>query len=506
MPHYEIDGTPIDVSQVFGEEVQTTKAYGVGIDTHSKFIYVTVLVKENFTVMKYDRTFPTTWECLNNAREWIKEILMSKPNPPLKMTEIEPIRYTIESTSVYHLPVLRALGGQPSVVNPLLASPARRKTDALDAKTLAYQNMTGLWPVSYVVGDEFHTLRVLLAQRTTHRKQAAKLSNQINNYLLRFGYTVGRDGSVTQTNAVRTMVEDLCLDKRPEYIEENPEICIDDLPDEMKDFFKEMYSMYDYERQKQKFFERKAIDYAKKMWFPIDGGAISEGKTLIEHLCSVPGVGEICAVTWLSIICDPIRFPNSKAISAFCGLDPSLKVSAGKVTSITKRGGNKDLHILLNNCASVLVRNRKEPFGIWGYQLYMNSQKWKKAVSAVARKICVAMYWVNKKDEPFTYDGYKITTQHETINITLDELCAIEPAFNKYKKLLQGEFIFDTETLTDKYNKCELKHIKGCGKKFNELVHGFIFNQKKYRELYYEYKKGIDNNASSSGNSNRTLS
>lgn len=34
------------------------------------------------------------------------------------------------------------MGGRPSIVNPLLANPSRRKTDVLDAKLLSYQAIT----------------------------------------------------------------------------------------------------------------------------------------------------------------------------------------------------------------------------------------------------------------------------------------------------------------------------------------------------------------------------
>ncbi len=44
------------------------------------------------------------------------------------------VRRRIESTGCYHFAVVRALGGEPSVVNPLPTGPCRRKTDNLDAR------------------------------------------------------------------------------------------------------------------------------------------------------------------------------------------------------------------------------------------------------------------------------------------------------------------------------------------------------------------------------------
>lgn len=162
--------------EVTGELMQVAKEYGVGIDTHSKFIYVAVIVRVNYEMRRFDMTFETSWHQLLKAREWIIQILSTKPVPPItKERDIEHFHYTIESTGTYHYPVIRALDGIPSVVNPLLASPSRRKTDALDAKLLAYQNLTGLWPKSYVVNDEINTVRILMAQRESHRKNAQNI-------------------------------------------------------------------------------------------------------------------------------------------------------------------------------------------------------------------------------------------------------------------------------------------------------------------------------------------
>ena len=53
-----------------GIEVQQTKAYGVGIDTHSKFIQVSVLVKRDMKFFEYRHEFPTDWNSLVEAKSW----------------------------------------------------------------------------------------------------------------------------------------------------------------------------------------------------------------------------------------------------------------------------------------------------------------------------------------------------------------------------------------------------------------------------------------------------
>ena len=107
------------------------------------------------------------------------------------------IHYCIESTSVYHVVVLKAWGGIPSVINPSIAGATKKKTDVLDARQLAMFDLTGVWRESFIPSVEVDELRVLLAERNNFNKLAARCSNRINNTLLKFGYTIGRDGTVT---------------------------------------------------------------------------------------------------------------------------------------------------------------------------------------------------------------------------------------------------------------------------------------------------------------------
>ena len=474
------------IEQESWENIQFTKSYGVGIDTHRDFIHVCVLTKNNDDIRKIEHPFGTAWWELEEARDWIIDTLLQNSDPI--PGDLLPLHYSIESTGTYHIPVIKAIGGKPSVVNPLLASPSRRKTDALDAKMLAQQNMTGLWPESYIVSDEVQELRLMIARRRFHKQQQTKISNQMNNYLLRFGYTLGRMGSVTKNKAVRPQVEDL--------IENNLDLehlCKTGIPEDVRPMFKDMFRQYDEHVEEEKRYTALALAKAKKMNWETQPGVFVPGDELIKNLCTVPGVGETTAVLWLSIIITPNRFPNSKSISAYCGLDPSLKISAGKVTSTVKRGGNKDLHYALNMSANVLLRNRSENFGVWGYNLYKSSGKWKKASNAVARKLCVAMYHVNQLNVPFSYDKYRCYEKRSVMNISIEELFKIFPDMKRYKKALITNGFTSTQQLVDEYYEGRLKDYRGLGTTFYTLLKDFIYNQKKYIEIAEKIEEGESN-------------
>src|SRR5579859_4770792 len=150
--------------------------YGIGIDCHSKFIQVCVRTSMAAEAIQ-EREFSTDWRDLLAARSWAVAALIADC-PGFRREG--PLRYTIESTGCYHLPVIRAWGGVPSVVNPLLAAPTRRKTDRLDARLLAYHAITGLWPPSFLACDQLQTLRVLWNERIEGRRVAVRCSNRLN--------------------------------------------------------------------------------------------------------------------------------------------------------------------------------------------------------------------------------------------------------------------------------------------------------------------------------------
>ena len=74
-----------------GIEVQASKAYGVGIDTHKMFIQVSVIVKRDLRTIEYRRTFETDWKSLTEAREWILAVIRTFSNPPVDMNQ--PLHY-----------------------------------------------------------------------------------------------------------------------------------------------------------------------------------------------------------------------------------------------------------------------------------------------------------------------------------------------------------------------------------------------------------------------------
>jgi len=452
--------------------------YGVGVDTHRDFIQVCVLVREGSAIKMHESEHRTTWEGLVNAGKWARQTIAGKSLPTI---EPEPLRYAIESTSTYHLPVIKAMGGKPSIVNPMLAGSTKRKTDVLDARLLSYQSMTGLWPESFVIMPEIEELRLLMKQRDYSVRACTAITNRINNYIMRFGHTLGSYKSIRSMEN-RAMVEDMCEEDFV-YAHDSPEIgpgqfiCPDGLPHETRRMIKDMFNEHDAHDAKSKHFQKLALEHAKKISWETDCGFV-KGDALIKKLLTVPSVGELSALVWLSEIVTPLRFGSSPQLAAYCGCDPSLKVSAGKVTSQTRRKGNPKLHSQLLRVAGACINRHAEPFGQWGYAISKKHAKggYKKACGAVARRIAVSLYYVHKRNEPFSYDKYNFYK----IDVPFVQLS--DMGFStRLENILTLNGLTDSKSITNAYIVGKIHEFKGLGKKFAQDVNAWIQTNKNHK-------------------------
>lgn len=468
-----------------GKEIQRTKDYGIGVDTHAGFIQVSVLVKHDLSIFEYRHQFDTDWSSLVRAKEWVLDTISKYSLPVIDASNN--YHFCIESTSNYHVGVLKCWGGNPSVVNPKLARSGTKKTDILDAKGLGIQDLTGVWPESYIPSNGVIELRLLISERRYYSHLATQISNRINNSLLALGITIGRDGSVSKKSELRAKVESLLSDNSSdqESYENDPSSCPLTIPDDVRAIFKNEYEQFDHAQSMIADYNQKIIEKVKSLNWETATGEVS-GFEMLDILTSVPGVGIQTAINWLALIVTPRRFPNEKAIAAYCGCDPSLKVSAGKVISTVKRGGRKDLHSSLCSAASNSMRIHSEPFGRFGYNIAMQTGIWKKGVSALARKMCVAMYFMMLRGEKFSYEKYKLVTVPDVIDISIETLATLNPAFRRYIRFLNQNDILTTKVLVYKYSMCQLPSIKGLGKNFFALVKDFIENQENYKKKYLE--------------------
>jgi len=422
-------------------------------------------------VRQREAEFKTHWQELVDAKRWVLKILGPLAEP-------DALRYCIESTGTYHLPVLKAWQGIPSVVNPLLAGASHRKTDVLDARTLAHHSITGLWKASFIPTEQAQVLRVIWARRREMARRATRAANQINNIVLRFGFTFGADVPMRSMQG-ESILSDLV---------EGVPVSIDGAPPEgLPAAVRPVIGALVADLRNTIAEARKATvsteNYIKARDWPIGTGTM-QGTELLGILRTVPGVGELTALHWLAEITDPRRFENAKQVAAFAGCDPSLKVSAGKVTSYVRRQGNLRLHQALLYAASGLLRRRDDPLGQWGRSIAGRNKKGghKKACGAVARRIACALWEVHRRGVPFSYEQYRLA---QTIFCPPTPLSRIVPA--RAVQTLRDVGIRNSDQLVIAYNKGLLAAINGLGERSIALIKEWIAKEGRFeRDLRKE--------------------
>ncbi len=325
------------------------------------------------------------------------------------------LRYCIESTGTYHLPVLIAWGGIPSVVNPVLASPTRRKTDVLDARLLAHHSITGMWPASFLASPDQQQLRVLWAQRREFAREATRSTNRIQNIILRFGHTFAATTPI-RSDIGRSITDALVAGHVPNM----PGVCPAGLPPPICDVVQSLLNKYDAASAQAHASLVAARNFIRSRDWPT-GTTPIPGTQLFSLLRTVPAVGEVTAITWLAEVGDPRRFQHPKQVAAFAGCDPSLKTSAGKTTSFVRRAGNMRLHGALSAAAQTLLCSPSNPFGQYGRSIAGRHKRggFKKATGALARRLATSLWYVHSKAEPFTFDGYQFHRTPECPSVSV---------------------------------------------------------------------------------------
>ena len=462
--------------------IEYVKEYGIGIDCHSKFIEVCIRYRNRNLIQKSQAHFSTNWDDLVAARDWCINVLKTKADPVPELSE--PLHYLVESTANYHMPVCMAWGGHPTIINPAIAGATKRKTDVLDSRLLALHDQLNIWRECYIPSEDVKTLRVMISQRDRCIHDATAAGNRINNILTRFGLTVGRNGSVVKAPSIRAIVEDLISDDPGT----RDGLCPILIPMDVRIVLRDEYDKFDRLTAKAEEYKSKILDKARSMEWETDTGSLP-GDEMIRILTTAPQIGELTAVIWLARVITPRRFPNAKALSAYCGLDPSLKISAGKITSTIMRGGSKPLHKALNMSAHRLIYRHNEMFGIWGYNLQQQTGKKKKAANAVARKLSVAMFYMMKTGTEFTYDNYHSIRSIDVFDIPVEDLVLINRDFKRYIRILKENKINTTIDLATAYITCSLGSCRGLGKKFFGLLKDFLDHHVTYKQMYDEIQE-----------------
>jgi hypothetical protein len=95
---------PAPISDGKGQSSLTLHRYGVGVDCHSRFFQVCLLIPDGTLIVKLECRVPALWPELRAAQAWVLRELLER-GIAVSPTDL---RYTCESTGQYHMPLCLA--------------------------------------------------------------------------------------------------------------------------------------------------------------------------------------------------------------------------------------------------------------------------------------------------------------------------------------------------------------------------------------------------------------
>jgi transposase len=245
------------------------------------------------------------------------------------------------------------------------------KTDANDAEGLAHLARTGWYREVAAKRPETRHWRALLLARQQLVKQRRDVENQVRALLRGFGLAVG---SVNRSGFEERVWE---LVRREALLEGavGPLLAV-----------------------------RRALCVEIKA---LEGriAAVTSESEVCRRLMTVPGVGPMTALAFVTAIDDPHRFARSASVGAYLGLTPRRQQS-GQVNwsgRISKHGDGLARHMLYEAANSLLARVRRwSAPKAWAARL-VNKVGGKKARVALARKLAVILHRIWVDDSEFRW-------------------------------------------------------------------------------------------------------
>jgi transposase len=245
------------------------------------------------------------------------------------------------------------------------------KTDQNDAEGLAQIMRTGWYRSVHVKSLEAHHARALLGARAQLIGMTTRLSNHIRGVLKTFGILPGT-------------MRGLPFERRVEALLTN-----------RSDVAPIIHPMLAAWRQLRE--QIATFDKAVR--------ALVKASPTCRLLMSVPGIGAVSVLAYVSTVEDPGRFARSRAVGAHLGLTPR-QYQSGEVdrSGRISRCGDTLARTLLYEAAVVILHRVKRASSLkdWALAIAKRSGMGKARV-ALARKLSVILHSVWRSGEPFRW-------------------------------------------------------------------------------------------------------
>lgn len=315
----------------------------------------------------------------------------------------------IESTANYHLlyyDTLRAEGINIVVINPIVVKSLLRvegKSDKGDAMTLARLAASFDLKNSTMPDSQQGELRLLFKWVDAWKTQRTQITNRTNSTLTGLGFTVFRLVPINSPAGLkilqaiidhRTPSEMAALHrnqaKRPE-IEKCASV---ELPDYLRAYLQEVLNDVQMLNQRIKTGQIEILDKI------VSCNLIEQ----VDLMCTVPAVTKMLAMRIIAEMGANYhqRYYSAQAFTKGIGVVPANEVSGGKLLKRKASHGNSRVKFHLLSATKVFAIHGHGPLHDW-FETYRSRSTYMKSISAAARRIAEALWWVVVRNEPYRY-------------------------------------------------------------------------------------------------------
>jgi transposase len=365
-----------------------------GVDVHKTFLVATI-IKTDGLVPKYQKKrFSTFSRDLLLFKQWLldndcKDVCM-------------------ESTGKYWVPVWNILEDSIHVVvaNPKWVSAVKgSKDDSKDSKWIGDLFRMGMVPGSFVPNKKIRVLREFTRYRYKLISMRSSEKNRFQNAFTVCNSTLdavlsdmfGKSASAIQNYLLETD-------------NVNPAHCASLLQRSAKKKHEEVMAAV--EGFKMSVEQKERVRIIQEHFADIDARVarldveidkiVSEYKSQISLLCTIPGIERHLAITVISEIgTDMSEFGSSKRLCRWAGLTPGNNESAGKKKSVRITRAGVYLKPALVQAAHAAVKSTKSAYYKTKYEQIAKRRGKKRAIIAIARMILTAVFAMLKTGEVF---------------------------------------------------------------------------------------------------------
>lgn len=364
-----------------------------GLDVHKDSVFACILNEQGEKV--FEKRFGTLTPDLTELRDVLVEQGCG--------------RAAMESTSVYWMPVWRALESdvELTLANPYFISQLPgRKSDAQDAAWIGECLQKNQIRGSFVVGPVLQQMRQYTRQCRRLTRNRVRLEQQMDNQLqrcnIRFSNYVSHQGNnVSQRKVIRAIIsgerspDALCSLVHGRTLNKHGR-------DVIRASLDGIISNADVEMLKQCMEQIEFLDDQQAACLThLEELANAHFAKEISLLCSIPGIKRFSAYCILAEIGNDMSyFQKANHLVSWAGLKPRNDETAGKIRSRKTLHGNKYLRQVLTECSWSVTRSNKTFLGR-KFNLLSKRMKSQKALVAIARKMLVIIYNVLKTGLPF---------------------------------------------------------------------------------------------------------